>query len=154
MTSVTRTITPMPDYGGAFGWVHHCDTLAGDRGVGLNCWCIHSWGDDETRFSDDLRVAVETWQDRFEGIDFERSVSEPPFDWDAFHAEGLALAHRLRAALGPDVRLIYEKPYEDPDCDVDGRREVLPDGSLRPLPPRVAPSLAEIWREGGPSDRA
>lgn len=38
---------------------------------------------------------------------------EHPFDWEAYHKRGLALAKELRARLAADIDLWYEPPFED-----------------------------------------
>ena len=55
------------------------------------------------------------------------------FDWRNFHDRGLALARRLKAELGPDIKVIYEKPCEDPSDSFEMRTEILADGSLKTL---------------------
>lgn len=37
------------------------------------------------------------------------------WDWFAFHARGLQLSHRLKEEAGDAYRVIYDKPYEDPN---------------------------------------
>jgi hypothetical protein len=61
------------------------------------------------------------------------------FDWTWFHAGGLELCRRLKQELGDRVRIVYIKASEDPDTDVEHRREILLDGSHKLLP-----TLAEL----------
>ncbi|SET06379.1 hypothetical protein SAMN05216412_10320 [Nitrosospira multiformis] len=56
------------------------------------------------------------------------------WDWAAFHACGLKLARWLKEEVGDTYRIVYEKPCEDPEYQVDERREVLTDGTFVPLP--------------------
>jgi hypothetical protein len=118
--------TIMPDYGRAYGWI----IKDGDetRGVGPNHAGFGGWGGDH-QISDDLQDSFSEWQDVFESADC--LPAEPlKFAWDSFHAQGVALARRLKVELGEAARVIYEKPYEDPAREIDERREVLLDGSL------------------------
>lgn len=57
--------------------------------------------------------------------------------WRSFHKLGLELSLRLKQELGDTVRIIYEKPFGDPDKAKDDRREILSNGTLLPLPCRL-----------------
>lgn len=51
--------------------------------------------------------------------DIEQWKAQPKFDWRSYHERGLALAKRLYDELGGAVQVIYEKPCEDPDWQVN-----------------------------------
>ena len=66
-------------------------------------------------------------------------------DWDSFNRQGLDLARRLKAELGDQVRVVYDKPIEDPGyvpgARAEVRTEILADGTLNPITlRRVAPT--------------
>lgn len=52
------------------------------------------------------------------------------WDWTRFHTRGLQLARLLKEEVGGSYRVVYEKPFEDPDHNTDERTEILADGSL------------------------
>lgn len=51
-------------------------------------------------------------------------------DWIDFHAQGLELARRLKAEVGPTAEVRYCKPMEDPNQNLEPLRYVLDDGSV------------------------
>lgn len=143
MTSpeVPKTIyTIMPDYGGAYGWI----IRDGDEthGVGPNHADTTGWYGDHP-ISDELQRDFREWQIRFEREVAPWRQGHPLYDlsfnWAWFHARGLELCRRLKQELGDVVRIVYIKASEDPDSDVEHRREILLDGSLKLLP-----TLAEL----------
>lgn len=146
MTVVRAIYTLMPDYGGAFDWVHTADPTSDYTYLGGGPQITAVW-DGIQRMYETLEGELEAWQGVFERGDLLNEESAAAFDWARFHGDGLALARRVRAILGPQFRVVYEKPGEDPHCAVDERREVMPDGGLRALPSRD-----EIRRHRGPPD--
>jgi len=124
--------TIMPDYAGAFGWV----IANGDesQGVGPNHADTSGWYG-EHPISRGLQEAFACWQDLFEAAPM-LDDGTIGLEWDKFHAMGIDLARKLKTEIGDRARIIYEKPFEDPDREQDERREVLSDGSLLPLPSR------------------
>jgi hypothetical protein len=43
------------------------------------------------------------------------ALNNPPtMGWDGFRRQGIALARRLKADLGDQVRVVYDMPAEDP----------------------------------------
>ena len=140
MTAVRAIYTLMPEYGGAFDWVHTADPTSDYTYLGGGPQIAEVW-DEVHRMYETLEGALQRWHGDFERADLLNEESAAAFDWARFHRDGLALARRVRAMLGPQFRVVYEKPHEDPHCAVDERREVMPDGSLRSMPSR-----AEIQR--------
>ena len=130
---VIYTITP--EYGGAYCWI----IRNGDESQGLgpnHASSLFGWGGDHP-ISDGLQTKFEDWQ-----LLFERDVPlwvevDTDFDWKAFHERGLELCFWLKQEIGDAARIIYEKPFADPDKAMDDRREVLKDGTLLPLPGRL-----------------
>jgi hypothetical protein len=51
-------------------------------------------------------------------------------DWQHFHEHGIELTRRLKRELGDKVRLLYEKPMEDPNRRQGERVELNLDGTL------------------------
>lgn len=125
-----KMITIMPDFGmGPYAWekddsdrttcVGGCiaDAVCGFVGTGY-------------RVSKALEADFAMWI----GL-FGRHSHEPGFDWDSFHRQGIALARRLKAELGDQVRVVYDTPVEDPSFQTwrgyDVRTEVLAGGKLK-----------------------
>ncbi len=125
------TLTIMPDYGGAYCWRIGGDAEA-HGGVG-SCSGLPMVRKGMRMHPNPMEKEFEEWQ-----AEFDRTVPGQldGFEWRRFHAEGISLARRLKVSLGNDVRVIYEKPFEDPDHEIDERREVLLDGDLVELPCR------------------
>jgi len=127
--------TVMPDFGGAWAWFKRSG-LHPAVGVGGNIADGHYWGTD-CPISEGLLAAFDDWQSKFESAGRRRNKAYPfPLDWNDYHRRGLELTRRLKAELGEDICVVYEKPYEDPDRDTDERREVLLRGGLVALPSR------------------
>lgn len=131
------TYTIMPDYGMAsYAWVKNSGDMT--SGVGGAVADATGWYGAHP-LSKDLAADLSEW-----AIEFERNAeceveAKMSFDWHKFHERGLTLARRVKAELGSDVRIIYEKPSEDPGCAVDERREILPDGSIKRVCPIKKP---------------
>jgi hypothetical protein len=120
MIEAEVVITVMPDYGmGPYAW----EKPATDETqyVGL---CIATAVDkleteDGTTITDDLHAGFVAWTG-----DFEQFAERPEFDWKAFHARGADLSRRLKLELGQRFRVIYCKPFEDPEHEVDPCLEI------------------------------
>jgi hypothetical protein len=117
------TYTIMPDYGCApYGWA-----------AGGNMADQYGW-DGIHPISKELEADFTNW-----ALDFEINVrpgifsGDRRFDWRNFHDRGRALVRRLKAELGPEIRVIYKKPMEDPEHTVEESTEILTDGSLKTL---------------------
>jgi hypothetical protein len=59
-----------------------------------------------------LVKAFASWSRRWHPI-----CTDGDFDWHSFNAEGIRLATSLKANLGPRFRIIYARPYEEPNVD-------------------------------------
>lgn len=60
-----------------------------------------------------LKNAILDWQGRFElGLSGSDEAART-FNWDEFHANGLALCKELREIFPPTVELYYSRPHED-----------------------------------------
>lgn len=70
------------------------------------------------------------WQAKFESSPFDADLYVV-MDWPAFHAEGMELSLAIKAALGDDVVVIYEKAFEDRHQEEPRRVEVFVDGSWK-----------------------
>jgi hypothetical protein len=139
MTSNTKAkiiYTIMPDFGGAYGWI----IRDGDETHGVGgCHACQSGWVGEHPISETLHQAFSEWQ-----LIFERSSWQDNYqssDWDSFHATGLKLCFQLKQELGDDVRVIYEKPFEDPNREQHERLEILIDGNILELLNRNALSI-------------
>ncbi len=122
--------TIVPEYGGFYAWIITDGNES--QGWGGGCGGSIYWGGDHP-ISEGLQQKFEDWQ-----LLFERDVKpwadeEMDFDWQAFHERGLQLCHWLKDEIGDVARIVYEKPGEDPDYLTDNRREILMDGTFKPL---------------------
>ena len=126
-------LTVMVDYGNApFLWL----VDSPDRGgVGGNLCDGVSW-DASCPMSEGLWQQFADWAFEFDQTGFSHdSFDDRDWDWRAFHAHGLQLTYWLKQEVGEVYRVVYEKPYEDPNHPIDERREILVDGTRVPLPP-------------------
>lgn len=81
--------------------------------------------------SAELLNGFSLWVSEFEGAPWaDYPGGHLLMDWAAFHSHGLQLAVQLKREVGPDYRVIYCKPVEDPEYRRDGQIEVLGDGVL------------------------
>ena len=110
------------------GW-----SLARTGGVGANL-CDGVFWDESFRMSEGLWRKFADWAIEFDRTEFYSDDIDEDWDRIAFHARGLELARWLKEEVGDTYRVVYEKPCEDPEYQVDERREVLADGTLVPLP--------------------
>ena len=130
-----RTITIMPDYGGACCW--WSDGSDSEN----RCWVGAFGGLPRIRIGTKLRTNpleedFSAWQSDFEAMDCSPSAWAK-FDLRAFHREGMRLARKLKRQQGERFRVVYEKPCEDPGHRNNERREVLSDGSTKLLRSRA-----------------
>ena len=121
-------LTVMVDYGNApFLWRVDAPEEAG---VGGNICDGTEWDEGGLmseglwrRFAD---WAIEFDQTSFYSDDFDASG----WDWMAFHEQGMQLTRWLKEEVGDAYRVVYYKPFEDPNHRIDERTEVLADGTL------------------------
>lgn len=108
------TLTVYPDYGNApFLWRDRV------------CVCDGVSHDESTPMSEMLWKQFSDW-----AIEFEHFFGpDPMWDWRAFHLRGLQLARCLKDEVGDTYRIVYAKPYEDPNIAIDSCTEFLADGS-------------------------
>lgn len=132
-----RTIlTIMPDYGmSSFLWFNECGA---EGGLGPNC-CDGTYKCDSHPISDELWRDLSEWSTEFAretgDCGLEDGSAGASFDWQHFHARGMALARRLKDEVGDAYRVVYLKPAEDDGgrARPDARCEVLADGRTVPL---------------------
>lgn len=85
--------------------------------------------------SEDLWRDFAGWSIAFDRTAFYLPSFDPQgWDWERFHARGLALAIRLKQEVGDAYRVVYQKPSEDPDHMTDERLEIQTDGSSVKIP--------------------
>ena len=129
--------TVMVDYGNApFLWlVDNPD----QGGVGPN-WCDGTFWDESLPMSEGLWRKFADWAIEFDRTSFySDDFNADDWDWLAFHARGLQLSRWLKEEVGTAYRVVYDKPFEDPNHRVDARTEILADGVLLQLPPLCSP---------------
>jgi hypothetical protein len=119
----------MPDFGNAaYGWVKRPGLYR--SGVGPNMADYSGWGGDHP-ISKELEADFSVWALEFECKVNSTGSGDRLFDWRNFHDRGLALTRRLKAELGPKVKVRYVKPCEDPGEAIESCTEILADGSLK-----------------------
>jgi hypothetical protein len=114
-TSADYTLTVMPDYGnGPYAWLKSSKDTTQYVGQCV-ATAVHGFElDDGTTISPQLQGQFSEWT-----AEFECRAHKPGFPWVAFHLQGIELSRRLKQELGPNYRVIYLKPCEDPDREVD-----------------------------------
>lgn len=128
-----KLITIMPDFGmGPYAWQK--DAADKSTAVGANIAdAVSGFRFTEYRVSNELEADFAEWALWFE----HGAVGDRRFamDWDRFHRQGIALARRLKAELGDQVRVMYDTPVEDPSYRTyrgyDVRTEILRGGKLK-----------------------
>lgn len=114
------------DYGiGPYAWLRTWDGPGG---------CVAdatSWGY-ERPITLELETAFSAW-----AIEFERApapwngeVENRAYNWAAFNRRGVTLSRRLKRELGPDIRVFYQAPHEDPHHGGIGILEFGTDGRV------------------------
>lgn len=126
-------LTVMVDYGNApFLWL--VDRPEGG-GVGGNVCDGTSW-DESFPMSEGLWQKFANWAIEFDQTAFySESFNADGWDWIAFHTRGMQLSRWLKEEVGDVYRVVYDKPCEDPNHQIEERIEILADGGLLPLPP-------------------
>lgn len=116
----------LPEFGEAYCWIKQDGLIT--PYVGPCAASFGNWGGDHP-VTPKLEELFSSWQ-----ATFEREVSvwgnDKKFDWSTFHKMGLELCIQLKQELGDAARVIYIKPSEDPNCEIDSRREVFADGTF------------------------
>lgn len=106
-----KTITIMPDFGnGPYGWIKCADDescAVGGNFVDAVCGFEGS----EYTVSADLERDFAAWVWWFE-IGCRHRDDRAAFDWPEFHRQGLTLTIRLKAEIGDQARVMYDKPFE------------------------------------------
>lgn len=130
-------LTVMVDYGNApFLWLADNPDQGG---VGPN-WCDGTFWDESLPMSEGLWRKFADWAIEFDRTSFySDDFNAADWDWLAFHARGLQLSRWLKEEVGAAYRVVYDKPYEDPNHRIDERTEILADGTLLPLQPFRSP---------------
>lgn len=126
-------LTVMVDYGNApFLWLVGSPD---EGGVGGNI-CDGTCWDESFPISEGLWQKFADWAIEFDRTAFySDSFDDRGWDWIAFHVRGLQLSRWLKEEVGDTYRVVYDKPFEDPNHRIDERTEILADGSLLPLSP-------------------
>ena len=119
----------MADFGTAYGWTKR-DGAIDKYGVGGNHADSVGWlGEHE--IPEELHKEFVGWQGPFERSDVYEEDEAAKFPWEEFNKKGLELCRKLKAVLGDEVRVCYEKAHEEhPYADEHERQEVLLDGSI------------------------
>lgn len=133
----SRTIlTIMPDYGmGPFLWFNEGGAQGG---VGPNC-CDGTGACGYHPMSEQLWLDLSAWSAEFTRVlgdcELDCSRAGTDFDWQHFHARGMALALRLKDEVGDAYRVVYLKPAENfaGRSRPGARCEILADGRTVPL---------------------
>lgn len=129
-----------PDEGDPFCWER---VLGRDSRYSL-CGDCCSWTGSHP-ISEELFEALVEWYRRFcRAPEVPGLMTNLDLDWIDFHAQGLELARRLKAEVGPTAEVRYRKPMEDPNQQLEPLRYVLDDGSVV-AEEREEPDEQEPW---------
>lgn len=108
-----KTITIMADFGfGPYAWLK--DASDETDYVGLNI-ANRETGMTEFDISKQLETDFAEWITRFE----RHALNNSDFPWELFHQDGLLLAKRLKQEVGNVANVVYVKPTEDPNHQVE-----------------------------------
>ncbi|MFM2007088.1 MAG: hypothetical protein RLZZ09_2743 [Pseudomonadota bacterium] len=124
-----RVLTVTPDYICDWAFINPDEPEKGGAVLAIGSdddWC------GEVPLPPELIRQCHDWSSEFSWAPLDENLHSQ-LDWVDFHRRGKALAVAIKNVLGPDVRVIYEKPFEDPSHKCDTRVEILSDGSCRPL---------------------
>ena len=128
-----KMITIMPDFGmSPYAWIKDDSDKTTWVGAYL-ADALSGFEGSDFKVSATLVTDFAAWASWFEREAVGNSALA--MDWDEFHRQGIALARRLKAELGDQVRVVYDTPVEDPSYrtyrGVDVRTEILPGGELK-----------------------
>lgn len=73
------------------------------------------------------------WGREFECSKLDQEDNAAKFNWQDFNGRGLALASRLKTALGEKASVRYVKPSEDPSYIREEGLEIAADGTALPI---------------------
>ncbi len=132
-------LTVMVDYGNApFLW--RVDAPE-DVGVGGNV-CDGTGWDEGCLMSEGLWRKFADWAIEFDRTSFYLADFDASgWDWVAFHERGLQLSHWLKEEVGNAYRVVYCKPFEDPNHRTDECTEILADATLPKAQGRFAKQI-------------
>ncbi|QNN55554.1 putative molybdenum carrier protein [Diaphorobacter ruginosibacter] len=130
-------LTVMAEYGNApFLWLVDSPDQGG---VGPNK-CDGTYWDESFLMSEGLWRKFADWAIEFDRTAFySDDFNADDWDWPVFHTRGLQLSQWLKEEVGAAYRVVYDKPFEDPNHRIEERTEVLADGTLLSLPPLRSP---------------
>lgn len=103
MAQYETYIKIMSDFGEAIFW--------DQKGVAMGCYKE----DCDFPISQSLLNEFYNWHSSFEGFLFEK----PSFNWNEYHKKGISLAKKLKKEVGENVKVVYQKPFEDPNHYID-----------------------------------
>ena len=108
-----KTIMIMADFGfGPYAWLK--DAADESDYVGMNIANLKT-GMTIFKISKELEADFAKWIDRFE----RNALDNPDFPWSSFHEEGVFLSRRLKEEIGNAANVVYVKPFEDPNYEMD-----------------------------------
>ena len=122
-------LTVMVDYGMTpFLWLVDDPNQSGIGGIVC----------DGTGFNDGSPISEGLWRKfadwAFTSTRLYSSNSENnDWDWLAFHERGIQLTRWLKEEVREKYRVVYNKPSDDPNHQIDEKREILADGTFVPL---------------------
>ena len=108
-----KTITIMADFGfGPYAWLK--DAADETDYVGINIANLKT-GMTDFKISKKLEADFSKWIECFE----RDALDNPDFQWPLFHEEGISLTRRLKEEIGDAAKVLYVKPFEDPQHQTD-----------------------------------
>jgi hypothetical protein len=126
------TYTIMADVGGVYAWLRFADEA--HFPLGTHCGDVRDGWFGEHRISAETEQALAQWQARFEN---DAQADGGTFDWNAFHADGIALAAQVKQEIRTRARVVYQKAMQDPRHRDAERQEISLEGTLVRLPNRA-----------------
>ncbi len=133
--------TIMADFGTAYGWIKE-DGRIEESYVGPCHANSDSWrGAHE--IPKDLHSEFVKWQNLFENEPLYDDRAAAGFDWNSFNKKGLELCRELKAFLGENARVCYQRASEENLSEAECERyEILADGSIKAWKLQVPKELA------------
>jgi hypothetical protein len=115
VTATKAIITVMPDYGmGPYAWEKPVTDETPYVGICIATEFDKLETEDGTTVSDELHIQFCEWTGKLE-----RFAEQPQFDWKSFHQQGIKLSQILSRELGARFRVVYHKPCEDPNHEIE-----------------------------------
>ena len=123
MSVAEVTITVMPDYGmGPYAWEKPSSDHSPYVGICIATATDGFEAEDGTKISPALEAEFNEWT-----AQFEQFAERVEFDWETFHRQGINLSKKLKSELGSRYEVVYHKPSEDPNREINEYTAIVGD---------------------------